>query len=306
MQRYIVTTGHTYADIDGLACVFAYQELLSKLGIESLALIQGEWNHSVPREVSGWNLHFEKEYLPLPDDKVVMMDVSDVGYLQTGFDLRKVHELYDHHFGFEKYWQDALGDKCHIESVGACATLIVEEWQKRLPHEILPHQSAQLLGWAIISNTLNLQSILATQRDIAALATLKPILKDNADWVARYFQSQDNSINDDPSYAIQWDTKHVRTGYMSEEFEITQLEMWDGSDFIRSHIPMIHEREKSKPETPWLLSVLSIKDNKNYLYTKSRSIRSVLIDRIGAIFEEDTGETPRLILRKEILRELKA
>ncbi|GEM_PF-2298026 len=30
-MRYIVTTGHTYADIDALACVFAYHELLRKL-----------------------------------------------------------------------------------------------------------------------------------------------------------------------------------------------------------------------------------------------------------------------------------
>lgn len=30
-MRYIVTTVHTYADIDALACVFAYHELLWEL-----------------------------------------------------------------------------------------------------------------------------------------------------------------------------------------------------------------------------------------------------------------------------------
>ncbi len=305
-MRYIVTTGHTYADIDGLACVFAYHELLGKLGIDSLALIKGEWNHSVPREVSGWNLHYEKEYLPMPDDMVVMMDVSDVGYLQTGLDISKVHELYDHHFGFEKHWQNLLGDKCHIEYVGACATLIIEEWRKRLPHSAMSYESAQLLGWALISNTLNLQSVLVTQRDIAALAIVEPILRDNPDWIAQYFESRDESVNDDPLFAIRWDTKHVRMPNMAEEFDITQLEMWDGYDFIRSHIPMIHERRDTETEVPWLLSVLSIKENKNYLYTKDRRIQMLLFEKIGTIFEGDLGQTPRLILRKEILRELRA
>lgn len=306
MQRYIVTTGHTYADIDGLACVFAYHELLNKLGMHSLALIMGEWNHSVPREVSGWNLHFEKEYLPLPDDKVVMMDVSDVGYLQTGFDLRKVHELYDHHFGFEKYWQDALGDKCHIESVGACATLIVEEWKKRLPQGVMSYESARLLGWAIISNTLNLQSILTTQRDTTALAFLEQSLKKDSHWIAKYFKSQDESIRNNLQYSIEWDTKRVLTPFMSETFYLTQLEMWDGSDVLQKYCATIDAHFNKHPNIHWLLSVLSIKDNANYLYTSNQQIQTLLTDKIGATFQGYFGKTPRLVLRKEILKELKA
>lgn len=305
-MRTIITTGHTYADIDGLACVFAYQELLSKLGMDSLALIQGEWNHSVPREVSGWDLHYVREYSPLPEDHVVMMDVSDIIYLQEGFDIDSIDEVYDHHFGFEKYWHKRLGDRCHIEHVGACATLIIEQWMKQLSQSKMSYATAQLLGWAIISNTLNLQSILTTQRDIKALAFVENYLISKPDWIRKYFKLQDDSIRNNLQYSIEWDTKRVHTPFMPDGFYLAQLEMWHGSDVLGKHFAMIDAHYNKHSDTHWLLSILSIKDNVNFLYTRNQQIQTLLNEKIGAIFQGDFGKTTRLILRKEILRELKA
>jgi hypothetical protein len=48
----------------------------------------------------------------------------------------------------------------------------------------------------------------------------------------------------------------------------------------------------------------SISEGKNYLFTKSKDIKEVLENKIGAEFEGDIGVTGKLWLRKEILREL--
>jgi len=103
-MRYIVTTGHTYADIDALACVFAYHELLLKEGKDSLILLQGVWNHSIPQEVHKWGMSYQTRHEVTKDDRYVVMDTSHVQYIQEGIEISKITELYDHHFGYEEYW----------------------------------------------------------------------------------------------------------------------------------------------------------------------------------------------------------
>lgn len=306
MQRVLVTTGHTYVDIDGLACVFAYNELLVKEGKKSTALLQGVWNHSIPEKVQKWGMNFHKEYRAIAGDQFVVMDMSGVSYIKESLDVNNIIELYDHHFGFENYWKNLLGERSHIENVGACVTLIIEQWQKRLPHEKLSDQSAQLLGWALISNTLNFKSILTTQRDLEAFSYIQLYLVDNPNWVIDYFQDQDRSIDQNPRFAIEWDSKQIHTTFIERDIEIAQLELWEGESFISKHKVMLEDISQEKKETYWMLTVVSIKDGHNYLYTTSQEVRKVLTDKIGATFEGDRGTTKTLLLRKEILRELKA
>lgn len=306
MQRVLVTTGHTYADIDGLACVFAYHELLLKEGRQSTALLQGVWNHSVPAKVQNWKMDYQKEYHAMEGDHFVVMDTSNITYIQESLDISKIVEIYDHHFGYEKYWQNLLGNRSHVENVGACATLIIEQWQKRLPKIRLSHHSAQLLGWALISNTLNFKSILTTKRDLDSFAYIQTYLSDNPDWIFDYFQDQDRSVDQNPRSAIHWDSKQVHTPYIERDIEIAQLEIWEGETFINKHEATFKAIANDAQGAHWLLTVVSIKDGHNYLYTTSDEVKSVLKDKIGAVFEGDRGTTKTLMLRKEILRELKA
>lgn len=306
MQRTLVTTGHTYVDIDGLACVFAYHELLIKEGKESTVLLQGVWNHSIPEEVQKWGMNFQKEYHDTVGDQFVVMDTSNVTYIQENLDVTKIIELYDHHFGFENYWQNLLGNRSHIENVGACATHIIEQWQKRLPHERLSHESAQLLGWALISNTLNFKSVLANKRDQVAFSYIQTYLTDNPNWIVDYFHDQDRSVENDPRSAIQWDSKQVHTPHIERNLEIAQLELWEGNFFINKHEALLKAISKNTKEAHWLLTVVSIKDGHNYLYTTSQEVKDVLKEKIGATFDGDRGTTKTLMLRKEILRELNA
>lgn len=306
MQRIIVTTGHTYTDIDGLACVIAYHELLSKEGNISIALLRGVWNNSVPEEVNVWNLDFQKDYQASREDEFVVMDMSNVSYITESLEGKKIVELYDHHFGFEDHWRSLLGSRSHIENVGACATLIVEEWRRRLPHARFSHQSAQLLGWALISNTLNFKSTLTTARDIDAFSYIQSHLTDDPRWVSDYFRNKDISVNQNPRSAIQWDSKRAHTPHMKYDIEIAQLELWEGGLFMKKHEAILNTIAQGVKEAHWLLTVVSIKDGHNYLYTRSEALKQVLREKIGATFTGDRGTTKNLMLRKEILRELKA
>jgi inorganic pyrophosphatase/exopolyphosphatase len=305
-MKYIVTTGNTWIDIDGLACVIAYNELLTHEKKDSIASLQAIWNYTIPKDVKEWGLKYKNEYIPQPGDRYVVMDVSHVAYIHSFLDESKIIELYDHHFGFEEYWTKKLGDNAHIEKVGSCATLVVEQWRKRLPQIELSPPSANLLGLSIISNTLNFKSLVTDQRDRIALEYLLPYMTLGVGWIANYFKGQDDHIFTNPEDSIKNDTKIIATPFITGDVAIAQLELWEGELFIEKNMAVIKQMMQTSVASHWILTVVNISDGHNYLYTTSQVVKDLLKEKIGASFEGDRGVTQTLLLRKEILRELKA
>ena len=131
-NNIIITAGSTYLDIDAYACMVAMAELLNLQGIHALAYSFAPCNYSVCS-----SLTMEDQILrELPSDiseetaRYIIVDVSDPEFLENSVSLERVTEVYDHHVGFEEYWQSRIGDGSHIEFIGAAATLIYREWKK--------------------------------------------------------------------------------------------------------------------------------------------------------------------------------
>lgn len=305
MQRVLVTTGRGFTDIDGFACVIAYTYLLRQEEHGVIAYLPSPINHSVPKYVLQWNVDYSTDYLIRPDDRFVVTDVSDPTQLPEGVRDSSVIELFDHHFGFEKHWSDCLHEKSKIEQIGACATLIVEEYQKRVNIKMSP-QVASLLALAIVSNTLNFKAGVTHERDRRAFGYLKPLLSLKDGWIQEYFSANDTNIYANPSGSMQGDTKVVKTPFLTGDLAIAQLELWAGESFIERNMAIIQQMIQAAQTPHWLLTVVSIKDGHNYLFTTSQAVKDVLKEKIGATFEGDRGTTKTLLLRKEILRELKA
>ena len=156
----ILTAGSTYLDIDAYASMVAMAELLRLQGENAIAYSEALANYSVcPTLVEEGDV---LSHLPAEIDrekaKYIIVDVSDPAYLGASVPLDQVIKVYDHHTGFESYWQEKIGDGAKISFIGAAATLIYEEWQKAgLTHKMRPH-TAKLLLAAILDNTLNLTS----------------------------------------------------------------------------------------------------------------------------------------------------
>ena len=170
MSQLVVTSGQRFTDIDALACVAAYMEIPVE---RPIAVIPGPLNLSVTNRIKEWKFDY-LTYLDSDDYDYVVVDVSETEQFAHYVKIDRVVEIYDHHFGFEKYWQEKLGDKAKIEAVGACATLIWEEFKKRNPEKKISSLSANLLYTAINSNTLNFRSSVTTERDKKAFEEIKP------------------------------------------------------------------------------------------------------------------------------------
>ncbi len=305
MNPIIVTTGQAFADIDAVACAIAYAELLRLEGKSAEVVLPGTLNNSVSDSVRAWGL----EYMTAPthpDAEYVLVDVSDPAHIADCAKTGTVTEVYDHHPGFETYWQEKIGSNSHIEPIGAAATLIWEEFKKRGQAEKISDKSAKLLAVAILSNTLNFGAIITDQRDNTAFAELQNIALLSDEWVALYFTEQETSISENVRQAIVSDTKVLTLSDIPFTLTIGQLELWDGSLFLKNNHEDIQSALESFGHDHWIMSIPSLSEKKNHFYTKNEEVKKLFAQGLSITFDGDFAASPRLWLRKEIIKTLTA
>ncbi len=308
MEKLLITTGKQYADIDGFACAVAYAEAFRLMGLDAEALIPAPLNYSVP--------HFLLDPLPkyrydvINNDysiankfiKYTIVDTQDLGSLPDFVDIEKILELYDHRWGTEEYWKTKLHDNCHIEMVGACATLIWEQIKRFGVESKISESPKKLMACAIASNTLNFRSKNTTERDKQAYAEICAISNIDANLAINYFTQVQLDIEKNIETSVILDTKTLK---MRDGTKVTigQLEIWDGEDFIRNNqfkITQIFNKLGSK----WLLTSPSIKNGYNIFFTRDDEIKHILDDLLQVQFNGDIAKTDSLWLRKEIIKKL--
>lgn len=222
----IVSTGKAFNDIDSFACVIAYTELLRYEGKEACAVLVGPLNHSVTKLALEQGGEYKISYFPTTEDQFVYLDLSDPKlFTFPQEDETKVIEIYDHHYGFEQYWKKLLGEKSHIERVGAAATLVWEEFKKRGFAKQITASSANLLALAILQNTLNFASTETNERDISAFRELGEHLTMSAGWAERYFKEFSEGIHQHFSEVLKNDTKVFENFFGNQTFVFSQLEI---------------------------------------------------------------------------------
>src|SRR3989339_1111560 len=155
----IITAGEKYNDIDALGCGVAYQKLLEPQGKSAAVVFRGPLNESVTKTIRSWDYDLQVALLNnAAEFNYILVDVSEPSHFAKFVILDQVVEIFDHRYGFQDYWLERLGDKSRIDLVGACATLIWEEYKKAGLAKNIDTVSANLLSTAIVSNTLNMQA----------------------------------------------------------------------------------------------------------------------------------------------------
>lgn len=300
MSQLIVTTGKRYSDIDGLACVIGYQEVPTEQ--KPLVVIVGPLNNSISLTIRKWPMDY-KTSLPAGDYEFVVTDISEFNEFPVFVKKEKMVEIYDHHFGFEKTWQDLLGAKAKIEPVGACATLIWEEFTKRNPGKKMSWVAANLLYTAIVSNTLNFQASITTERDKDAFLAIRPFTDLPKDWISVYYQEQEVNVYANAEMAVVNDTKiqYVK----GIRCAVGQIELWNSRDFVKEFKDTIEAVLRSFEAENWFFVSPSIGEGRTYIYTKSESIKNLLRSSLQVdFFGSDIGATKKPWLRKEILKKI--
>ena len=299
MTKIVITAGQNFIDIDILACAIAYNELLIKEGKDSVAILPGELNKSVTDTIKKWEPPYLKK-CSYTDPNFVVVDISQPEHLANFVKVEKISELFDHHFGFEKVWHQLTKGRIVIEAVGACATLIWEQFKKRNQSEKISTLSANLLCYAIVSNTLNFKAFVTDERDRAAFKEILQYAKLPTNWIESYFKEQEKLVFLNPEKEIINDTQVEKFPKSEEKLIIGQIELWDSRKFIDEHKIDIRKALESFGAQNWFLTSPSISEGKNYIYTESKKVQNLLTKYLDLEFNDNLATTRKLYLRKEI------
>lgn len=302
-----VTSAGTYTDLDTYACATAYSELLRLKGYDAHAVISKNFTESIPKFLH----ELKVEYLDQTTvnlekaDSLIIVDRSDIDGLKSSIDIAKVKEVYDHHFGYEKYWKELLDRNSHIEKVGSCATLIWCAIRKDCFEQKISRNSLMLLYSAIISNTLNFKAGVTTQKDINSANEIKGLAQIDDTYVEKYFTTVTANIEKDPYNAMLKDVKAVKVG--DQKIAIGQLELWDSANVISSLVDQIPNFLPGFEDQPFFITVASISDGKTTFISNSSAVKKLLGNALNFTWiSEDFFVLDKLLLRKEIIKDFQA
>ncbi len=305
---YIIAAGNEFNDIDAFACAIAYAELLRQEGKEATSAMIGTLNHSITKLTREQNGAYIISCTPAPDDLIVYVDISNPAYFAfPTVPASQIFEVYDHHYGWETYWQEHLGNRAHIERVGAAATLIWEEWKKRALVSSISPASANLLLLAILQNTLNFTSTETTARDTAAFEELKTYSSLPDDWQNRYFAECAEDIHTHVSEVLKHDTKTFSDAFGSRLFVFSQLEiMEDPHMFLDQYRANIDAYWGTFPGARCLINIADMRSQTSLLYSNDTLWLNTVV---APLFGKPPGQfvssiTIPIHQRKQILKRL--
>ncbi len=303
---FIVTVGGKFNDIDGFGCAIAYAELLRKEGKEAKAVFVGPFNNSVTRMALEAGGQFETDYKPSAEDQFVHVDISDGKYFAfPDKDESKIFEIYDHHYGFEEYWKERLGERSHIEHLGAAGTLIWEEFKKRGFENDISPASADLLALAILQNTLNFTSTETSDRDVQAFAELKAHISLSGDWEKRYFREITEGTESAFQEALRNDTKVIDNFLGQQTLIFSQLEIFeDPKVFFGRHKTEIDAYWAELQSKRCLINIADIISKTSLLYSDdARWLHESIKSLFPSVLESSDGYIViPLHQRKQILK----
>ena len=185
MKDRLLVTGYVNPDLDATACAVAYSEYLQKTGTDAVAGVFGSPSAEARFVISFFQIQTPPDASPLVKDipSVVLVDASDLRGLAKDLKPEQVVEIIDHR---SVHQADQFPHaQIQIELVGSAATLIAEKFS--FGKVEISEQSAALLYSAIISNTVNFQANVTTERDQKMANWLVDKLKLPADYIHQMF-----------------------------------------------------------------------------------------------------------------------
>ena len=297
MERTIVTSGKKYIDIDAYAGCIAYSKLLNSIGYKSFAVTSANYNESISMIIKNLGYNFD-EYEPNSDDEFIILDVSNPDMFDEIVKIEKVFDIIDHHTGFENYWNE-IGINNEIEFIGSVCTIVFEKYNYYNKLKLLDTNLCKLLTAGILDNTLNLKASITTERDINAYNKLLKIGNIADTWANEYFLSCQTAIEQDIKKALVNDMK---LEHISECLPrvFGQLLIFDKT-FVFEKLEMV-KKIFSEYNEAWMLNIISLNDDKSYIFAEPIETRNKLGILLNKKFENGVLVLNKFMLRKEIIK----
>ena len=303
-MKPVLVTSYVNPDLDGVAGMIAYGEFLQKTGKNAVVGIIGEPQDEVRYMFDRFGFKYPDTILNADNfDEVMLIDASDLNDLEGTIAAGKVIEIIDHRTVNEAgAFPNA---KAHIELVGAAATLIAEKFvQNKID---ISMGSAALLYGAIISNTLNFQGSMTTERDRTVAVWLNKIAKLPEDFWRELFIAKSDLAGEKLMHRIESDFAWFILG--GKKVGIAEIEMIGAKKLLGERgDEIIQALEKIKKEMQLdvvFQNTIELEDGKTFLVASDAETQKLLEKALNVRFSGTVAERPEMIMRKQIVPLLK-
>lgn len=299
MKLRKVITSYINPDMDGISSMYAYAEYLRKKGEDAEYYFEGFLKKEVEIILDKFNIKLENIEDIKDDDEIVLVDTNYLRELSNKIKPENIVEIIDHHN--REDWIDNYKINVHIELIGAAATLVCEMFKNNnIP---ISRESAILLYYGIISNTMNLKIKLTSLKDIEMANWLKSQVSEITDDLTMDIFEKKSDIGDNLREEMEIEFKDQ---FMSISWSMGQLEVANVDSFLNKYEDKIRD----------ILGVVSRENNVDYMSVNCMDILNgycvivayndetakLITDAIGIRFYNLKAKVNELVSRKEIVK----
>ena len=295
-----IVTSYINPDMDGISLMYAYTEYLRKNGESAEYYFEGTLKKEVQIILDKFNIKLENIEDIKDDDEIVLVDTNYLRELSNKIKPENIVEIIDHHN--REDWIDNYNHiKVDIELIGAAATLVAERFKNN--NVPISRESAILLYYGIISNTMNLKIKLTDEKDIDLSNWLKSQVSEITDEVTKEIFEEKSEIGDNLREEMEVEFKDQ---FMSISWSMGQLEVANVDKFLNKYEDNIREilETVSKENKVDYISVncMDIINGYSVIVAYNESTAQLISDATGIKFNNLKSRVDELISRKEIVK----
>lgn len=300
----IIVTSYKGPDVDGYACMLAYEELLKSNGLDAYAGFSGDLGVEVKFVLNYLNIAPIDKIFSLNNfDSIVLVDSEQIEATELPAEVKKIKEVIDHHVAHKS--QTYTWANVEIDLIGACATLVFERFLKE--NKVPTKNTAVFLYAGIISNTINLKNKITSERDIKAAKYLKELAEIPDDFVEKMFS--DKSDVSGPKLKEMLKNDYYERDFFNKVFSVSQLELVGVNDLVDNRFDEMKNiikdlTSEDKPDYQFL-NLIDILDGYNVIIAFNQETEKLLNDSMGLNFIDGVSRVDHIIMRKEIIAKLK-
>ena len=298
-MRKVVTT-YINPDMDGIALMYAYTEFLRKRGEQADYYFEGTMKKEAEIVLNKFNIKLNNVTRIEDKDKIVLVDTNYLTEIPKTIKKENIVEIIDHH-NRDSWFENRNDINVQIELIGAAATLVAERFKNE--NIEISRESAILLYYGIISNTMNLKIKLTNQKDIEMAKWLKQQAQEITDEITTGIFVEKSQIGDTLREEMEVEFKDQ---FMTISWSMGQLEVANVEEFLEKYEDNIRKIRDvvSKENDVEFISVncMDIINGYSVIVVRDEKTAKLISDAVGFEFNNLKAKTNELVSRKEIVK----
>lgn len=299
-----IVTSYIKPDIDGISSMYAYAELLRKMGYNAEYYYEGQARKEVQIVLETYGIELKTVSQIFSDDEVILVDTNGLRDLPKAINANQIKEVIDHHKMNE--WLSKQRDiKIQIEMIGAAATLVAEQFKNNKID--ISRESAILLYNGIISNTMNLKISMTTQKDKEMAHWLKQKYPEITEEKTRAIFIKKSEITDRLREEMEVEFKDE---FITISWSMGQLEIANVEEFLNRNeekVRAIFKKVKDENNVDYIsVNCMDIINGYTIILAENEATANIISDAINVKFIKLKAKIDKLVSRKEIIKIIRA